>query len=45
MLDRDIFWLHHFSDCIVNIEYKMGENGELIMPANSRWDLSRGLKG
>ena len=22
-----------------------GKNGELIMPANSRWDLIRGLKG
>ena len=22
-----------------------GENGELIMPENSRWDLIRGLKG
>jgi len=22
-----------------------GENGELIMPANSRWDLIRRLKG
>jgi hypothetical protein len=22
-----------------------GENGELIMPADSRWELIRGLKG